>query len=134
MAEHRKTYLGYHPAPPTRFPPALSRLNLVCPSRAIHPEPERLVFIGWSRKDYRTVAAVFACPYRGCSWREEWGIEFRTGRPRRLWMGRYNGRRRLGAVLEALVTLLGDRIRSGIQRNRVVLETVTALLGNKRGL
>ncbi len=78
---------------PHRQGPAVSRqLNVVCHCGTVHLLPVRMTLIAQSRTSDGRPMAVFACPYRGCQWREGWVIDFYTGRPRRLWARVHRGR------------------------------------------
>ncbi len=77
---------------PRRRFPDLTRLDRLCPKTATHPLPVKMVCIAKSKSDRGHPMAVIACPFRGCTWREGWVHDYRTGCPTRLWAGYHNGR------------------------------------------
>jgi len=74
------------------FPAELRRVTVICNCRTAHVLPVRMVRISETVAQNGSPMVVMACPYPGCDWREGWVIDFRTGRPRRLWAAHHDGR------------------------------------------
>ena len=79
------------PAPRPQLPASLTRLKRICYHQHAHVLPVQMVLIGRTVSDQGTPMAVYACPYRRCGWREGHVLDFRSGRPRRLWGNFHRG-------------------------------------------
>jgi hypothetical protein len=75
------------------LPAFLRLLDLLCHGGA-HALPVRMRFVGESVSRSGQPTAVYACPIPGCSCREGWVQDYRTGRPFRLWAGLWTGQGR----------------------------------------
>jgi len=73
------------PQPRAELPAFMHRLNGLCHDHS-HPLPVALVHIGDITSDRGQPMAVYACPL--CGTREGWVVDFRTGKPWRLWVRR----------------------------------------------
>lgn len=71
-------------------PDALHSLSLSCP----HHDPARpMAPIGETASACGDALVLYACPAPGCRYREGWGRDARTGRPRRMIHGFDESRR-----------------------------------------
>lgn len=89
---HHRQYSRTVPVQQTRLPEYYKNLNVLCACRDAHQLPLNMEFIGFSTSDKGAPMAVYACPYRGCNWREGYVRDFQTGKPRCLWGKKHHNR------------------------------------------
>jgi hypothetical protein len=70
------------------LPEHMHRLHVLCHDHR-HPLPVAMTHIGDSTSDRGQPMAVYACPL--CGTRQGWVVDFRTGKPWRLWVRPTNG-------------------------------------------